>query len=113
MSSARSSGNLFDVAGRLPSSEELFETLLESGDLRIERIVSTGQQTPPGEWYGQDRNEWVVLLSGAARLRFEDETSDRDLREGDWLHIPAHCRHRVEWTSPDEVTVWLAVHFVS
>ena len=77
---------------------------------RVERIVSTGQATPPGEWYDQDGDEWVVLLSGAAGLLFEGEAAARPLEPGDWVLIPAHARHRVEWTAADEPTVWLAVH---
>ena len=79
--------------------------------VRIERIVSTGQASPPGFWYDQDWGEWVVLLSGAARLRLAEEAEARRLAPGDWVDIPAHCRHRVEWTDPDQPTVWLAVHY--
>lgn len=100
--------NLFaDLPDRLP--DELFTTLLEGGSLRIERIVSFGQASPPGYWFDQHQHEWVVLLKGAARLRFEDE--ELDLRPGSFVNIPAHRRHRVEWTSPDEPTIWLAIHY--
>ena len=90
---------------------ELFQVLLETKDFRLERIVSAGQATPPGEWYDQDTYEWVVLLTGSAGLRFEDELEPRVLRPGDHLLIPAHHRHRVEWTDTTEVTVWLALHY--
>jgi len=53
----------------------------------------------------------VAVLAGAARLRFEAEPAPRALAPGDWLRIPAHARHRVEWTDPDRATVWLAIHF--
>jgi cupin 2 domain-containing protein len=100
--------NLFaDLPGRLP--DELFTTLLEAGNLRIERIVSFGHASPPGFWFDQHQHEWVVLLKGAARLRFEDE--ELELRPGSFVNIPAHRRHRVDWTSPDESTIWLAVHY--
>jgi cupin 2 domain-containing protein len=102
-------GNLFaNVPPSAPS--EVFETLLASGAARIERIVSTGQATPPGEWYDQPHGEWVALLRGAAGLRFEDEPAARVLGPGDWLHIPARRRHRVEWTHGAAPTIWLAVH---
>ena len=91
--------------------DELFETLLQIPGTKLERIVSTGQATPPGEWYDQAGDEWVILLSGAARLRFETPDIEHELQPGDYLLIPAHCRHRVEWTSPDEPSVWLALHF--
>lgn len=102
-------GNLFaNVPSAAPA--EVLETLLVSGSIRIERIVSTGQATPPGEWYDQPHAEWVVLLRGAAGLRFEDESATRVLGPGDWLHISARRRHRVEWTDSGEPTIWLAVH---
>jgi cupin 2 domain-containing protein len=91
--------------------EEIFQVLLATGNFRLERIVSTGQATPPGEWYDQDTQEWVVLLSGGAGLRFADEPEPRVLRPGDYLLIPAHRRHRVEWTDPGQPTVWLALHY--
>jgi cupin 2 domain-containing protein len=90
---------------------EFFQVLLETGTFRLERIVSAGQATPPGEWYDQDTDEWVVLLTGGAGLRFEDEPAPRILAPGDHLLIPAHRRHRVEWTDPETPTVWLALHF--
>lgn len=93
-------------------TEEICETLLERGNFRLERIVSRGQATPPGQWLDQEREEWVILLSGGAGLRFEGETAGRDLQPGDHLVIPAHRRHRVEWTGPDKTTVWLALHYV-
>ena len=91
--------------------QELFEPLLEGGRFRLERIVSTGQITPSGEWYDQDWPEWVALLTGAARLRFADPDEFTDLRPGDAVNIPAHRRHRVEWTDPDCETIWLALHY--
>lgn len=96
-------------AGR--EAEEYFETLLDRPGLRIERIVSTGQASPPGFWYDQPRDEWVLLLSGSAGLRFAEEVAVRALKPGDWLLIPAGCRHRIEWTDAGQPSVWLAVHF--
>jgi cupin 2 domain-containing protein len=92
---------------------EQFTDLLAAPGLRLERIVSLGQITLPGEWLDQDRAEWVILLRGAARLLFEGEGSARDLKPGDYVTIPAHCRHRVDWTIPDEPTVWLALHYAA
>ena len=92
-------------------SEEIIQVLLSGGNFRLERIVSTGQATPPGEWYDQDTHEWVALLTGGAGLRFEDEAAPRVLCPGDYLLIPAHRRHRVEWTDPEAPTVWLALHY--
>ena len=98
----------FDIPGDLP--DELLETLLDADSVRIERIVSHGHASPKGFWYDQEQHEWVVVLRGAARLRFEADESSVDMKPGDSINIPAHKRHRVEWTTPDEPTVWLAVH---
>jgi cupin 2 domain-containing protein len=91
--------------------KELFDTLAIGSDLRIERIVSRGQSSALQEWYDQDSDEWVVLLRGAAVIAYQDG-SEVTLCEGDYLHLPAHCRHRVQWTDPDRATVWLAIHYV-
>ena len=90
---------------------EIADTILDASGLRIERIISFGQASPPGFWYDQEAAEWVLLLKGAARLRFADESEDRVLGPGDWLYIAAHRRHRVEWTDPAGLTVWLAVFY--
>jgi cupin 2 domain-containing protein len=90
--------------------EELCETLARTDAVRIERIASRGHATPEGQWYDQDRREWVLLVQGAARLAFEDGR-DVTLAPGDWLDIPAHDRHRVTWTDPAQDTIWLAVHY--
>jgi cupin 2 domain-containing protein len=93
-----------------PLADEDLQTLLTTPDLWIERIVSTGQASPPGFWYDQDWAEWVLLLAGQAGLLIEGEPAPRLLTPGSYVHLPAHCRHRVEWTSTDTPTVWLAVH---
>jgi cupin 2 domain-containing protein len=93
--------------GTLPS--EVSEVLVQAKHIRIERIVSEGQFSPPGFWYDQEENEFVMLVHGAARLQFEDESVT--MKAGDWINIPAHRRHRVDWTMPDEKSVWLAVFY--
>ena len=103
-------GNLFRALSAALRAEQV-DVLAETARLRIERIISRGQFTPPGQWYDGARDEWVAVLAGAARLRFEGEAAPRALAPGDWLRIPAHVRHRVEWTDPERPTVWLAVHF--
>ncbi|GAA5236479.1 cupin domain-containing protein [Verticiella sediminum] len=90
---------------------EVFEDLAKlPGGARIERIVSLGQASPPGFWYDQAWDEWVVVLDGWARLRLAGEAEARLLAPGDHVHLPAHCRHRVDATAPDRPTVWVAVH---
>ena len=100
--------NLFtDLPSSLP--DELVQILAVASGVRIERIVSHGHASPPGFWYDQPQHEWVMVVTGAARLRFEDGAVE--MRPGDHVTIPAHARHRVEWTTPDGPTVWLAVHY--
>jgi cupin 2 domain-containing protein len=103
-------GNLVATA---PSSlaEEQFTLLAHSATMKIERIVSTGQASPPGFWFDQDFCEWVLLVAGSAGLLIEGESALRVLKPGDYVEIPAHIRHRVEWTEAGAATVWLAVHF--
>jgi cupin 2 domain-containing protein len=102
------SGNLF--AGLPAAAAETIDELLSGGRFVLKRIVSTGQATPPGVWYDQDDDEWVGLLSGGAGLLVEGEAAARVLAPGDWLLLPAGCRHRVEWTDAARPTVWLALH---
>ncbi len=92
-------------------TEEMSEALLDTRQFRLERILSEGQKTPPGEWYDQDTSEWVILLSGEAGVLFEGEAETSVMRPGDYVHIPAHKRHRVEWTDAKQKTVWLALHY--
>ncbi|HWP01471.1 MAG TPA: cupin domain-containing protein [Methylococcus sp.] len=103
-------GNLLSAIPDAPG-EEHFETLVATTEFRLERIVSRGHRSPAGFWYDQPRAEWVALLQGRAALRFEDESEARALDPGDWVFIPAHRRHRVEWTSKEPETIWLALHF--
>lgn len=101
--------NLFsDIPTDLP--QELVTVLTENQHVRIERIVSTGHPSPDGLWYDQDEHEWVVVLNGEAKLLFEDGKAAH-MKSGDHVVIPAHTKHRVEWTTPDEPTVWLAVFY--
>jgi cupin 2 domain-containing protein len=103
-------GHLFDPLPA-PTRDETLETLLTRGDVRIERIVSTGQASPPGFWYDQEETEFVVLLAGVATLRFEADDSLLTLTPGSYVEIPPHCRHRVEATLAEPPTVWLTMFF--
>jgi cupin 2 domain-containing protein len=105
------SGNLFVGLAGAESGAEHFEELLSRAGFRVERIVSTGQASPPDFWYDQEVAEWVVLLSGAAELQFEDEAAPRTLAPGDWINIAARRRHRVNWTDPSQPSIWLAIHY--
>jgi cupin 2 domain-containing protein len=82
------SNNIFaQIPEQLP--EELFECIVKQDNIVIER---------------------VILLQGKATLLFEKDKNLISLAPGDYLLIPAHTRHRVEWTQPDFNTVWLAIH---
>ncbi|MGA2032976.1 MAG: cupin domain-containing protein [Thermoguttaceae bacterium] len=102
--------NLFD---NIPAivAEEMFTTLFQANDVRIERIVSEGHASPPEFWCDQDRNEWVMVLEGSAAVQFDRDAEPVTLRRGSYLNIPAHAKHRVVWTDPSQKTVWLAIHY--
>lgn len=103
------------VAASPPSivwSDEVIDCLMSGPGWRLERIVSRGDVTPAGQWYDQETDEWVFLASGGARLTVElaDEMTTWPLSPGDYCYLPAHCRHRVEWTDPAQETTWIALH---
>lgn len=103
-------GNIYSgIPDRLP--EELVEDLVDSEKVKIQRIISQSQCSPEGFWYDQAEGEWVLVLEGSAALRFEGEDEPVVLKRGDWVDIPAHVRHRVEWTDAKRKTVWLAVFY--
>lgn len=91
-------------------SNEVFEPLEDNGKVLIERIISKGHVTPEGQWYDQDRSEWVMVLQGEAKLVFE-HAEVVHLKKGDYITIPAHCKHRVSWTADHPETLWIAVHY--
>jgi cupin 2 domain-containing protein len=100
--------NIFDDPPQhLP--KEVVQTLIRADDVRIERIISHGHASPSDFWYDQPQHEWVIVLKGAARLQFEDRMVE--MKPGDFVNIPAFKKHRVDWTTPDEPTVWLGVRY--
>ena len=101
--------NIFD---KIPSelTDEVFEQIGGNDKILIERIISKAQVTPEGQWYDQDRSEWVMVLKGEAKLQFEQGELIH-LQAGEYVDIPAHCKHRVNWTSTETETLWLAVHY--
>ena len=104
------SGNFFtDIPRHI--DDEVFDTILASDGCEIKRIISKGNQSPPNYWYDQERNEWVMVLKGAAALKFKNSKKIVEMMPGDYVHIPAHCKHRVEWTDPDVATIWLAMYY--
>ena len=102
-------GNLLtEIPGDIP--EEIFQTLIQTDNIKIERIISHGQSSPEDFWYDQKENEWVVLLQGHACIAFKDGKKV-ELHSGDYVNIPAHIKHRVEYTHQEQVTVWLVIFY--
>jgi cupin 2 domain-containing protein len=100
--------NIFERFPADGGESEQLVTLLKTSGLRLEKIFSHGHATATGFWYDQEQPEWVVLLKGTAKLRFEgDEVLE--LAAGDSILIPARSKHRVESCSQD--ALWLALHF--
>jgi cupin 2 domain-containing protein len=101
--------NIFDS---IPAdlSNEIFEDLVSSDKVKIERIISKGHTSPDFGWYDQEQNEWVIVIAGSAVIGFDDKPS-ATLKAGDYLNIPAHQKHKVAWTDPNVETIWLAVHY--
>lgn len=101
--------NIFELIPK-DLGAEIFESIVESNQIKIERIVSKGHSSPASGWYDQSHNEWVIVLRGKATLLFEDSTSVT-LTSGDYVNIERHRKHKVHWTDPDIETIWLAVHY--
>jgi len=89
---------------------ESLEELLHHKNIKIERIVSRGHTSPENSWYDQKENEWVIVLEGSGSILFESG-AEVNLKKGDYLNIPAHTRHKVTWTDPNNLTIWLAIHY--
>ena len=90
--------------------EEIFELLVQSENVKIERIISRGHRSPESGWYDQEQNEWVIVLKGEAIISFENG-EEVNLKAGSHINIPAHKRHKVSWTTPEAETIWLAIHY--
>ncbi len=100
---------LNDIPKQIP--DEIIESVLNDKNITIERIISKGHFSPPDQFYDQDKNEWIILIQGQAVLSLEDPIEEVQMNSGDYLLITAHRKHRVEWTRPDVITIWLAIHF--
>ena len=102
--------NIFkNIPDHIP--EEIFQEILKTKTLKAERIVSKGHSSEISSWYDQEDNEWVLLLRGSAGLLFKGDEKVVVLRPGDYINIPSHIKHRVEWTDPNMETVWLAIYY--
>ena len=101
--------NIFDAIPKNITAE-IFDCLIDTENIQIERIVSKGQSSPDSGWYDQEKNEWLLVLKGEAILLFADNSS-LTLTTGDYINIVAHKKHKVKWTDPDVETIWLAIHY--
>jgi cupin 2 domain-containing protein len=102
--------NIFnDIPSNL--SKEILDEIILTDKIRIERIISKGQTSPENFWYDQEENEWVIVIKGKSKLKIIDEDELIELNEGDYINIPSHKKHRVEWTDPESETIWLAVFY--
>jgi cupin 2 domain-containing protein len=105
---AHNKQNLFNnIPGSIP--DEIFETIISTSSIKIERIISKGQKSAPDFWYDQEQSEWILVLQGEARVQFEDKT--RCLASGDYINIAPHQKHRIDWTTSEEETIWLAIFY--
>ena len=109
MVTTETAGNIYNS---IPNdlTDEIFETIVQNNNIKIERIISNGHTSPESGWYDQEENEWIMILKGDAIITFEDNIEIK-LNEGSYLNIPAHTRHQVNWTSQQKETIWLAVHY--
>jgi len=103
------SRSIFALPDRIGPGKEVSETLVSAGQVLIERIVSAGYASPPGTWFDQDRDEWVLLVQGEAIVSYEQGGEER-LATGEWTLIPAHRRHRVAFTTADPPCIWICCH---
>jgi len=101
--------NIFEeIPGQIP--EEIFETIVQASNIKIERIISKGHTTPSKSWYNQNFDEWVLIIQGAAKINFDNHSQPISLTKGSYLWIPAKQKHQVIWTPKDVTTIWLAIH---
>jgi len=101
-----------NIFKNIPSNldNEIFEDIQKSSNIRIERIISKGQSSPDSGWYDQIENEWLIVLQGSGIILFEGG-KEKMLNKGDYINIPAHIKHKVKWTDPEEITLWLAIFY--
>jgi len=109
---AMNSEKLNNIFQLIPDNldSEIVETIVQSKNIRLERIISKGHSSPASGWYDQSQSEWVIVLQGEAIITVEND-QDYHLFSGSYLNIPAHTRHKVKWTKPKIETLWLAVHY--
>ncbi|MEZ5082657.1 MAG: cupin domain-containing protein [Bacteroidales bacterium] len=104
--------NIFDIKNIRSKEQEVFESIIDTKNILVERIVTLNHYDKPGKWYDQETDEWVLLLKGNAIIEIKDEEIIT-LNEGDYCFLPAHKIHRVKQTSEKSPCIWLAVHLKS
>ena len=107
--------NIFDMSQLdFPLQDEHFINLLKSDNIKIQRIVSTGQKSDDNFWYDQDENEWVIVLEGKAILSVEEKNCKivkHILNKGDYINLASHTKHRIDYTDKKNKTIWLAIFY--
>ena len=92
--------NIFDLKD-LSEKEEVVRILAEGKNVKIEKIISTGQTT---DWQESEQNEFVILVQGEAEIEyFEDK--------GDTILINRGEKHRVSYTSKNPCCIWICIFF--
>jgi cupin 2 domain-containing protein len=93
-----------NIFANIPAAlaDEQFTALWSTDTIRVERIISHGQASPPGFWFDQKHAEWVLVLQGAALLVFEG-TSIRSRSSAATIFISRHM-HDTGWSGPIRTT---------
>lgn len=121
--------NIFDLKD-LSVNEEIIKILFKNENVKIEKIISTGQTT---DWQESNKNEFVILIQGNAEIEYYDNrmcedknfktnenimknlknTNDMKLQlgKGDIILIKKGERHRVSYTSKNPCCVWICIFF--
>lgn len=103
------SKSIFSIPNHDFSKSEFFETLIDSKNIKIERIVSKGNSDSPDFWYNQQQDEWVILIQGTAKIAFENEETI-SIVAGEHLFIPKFKKHKIVETSTQPECIWIGVH---
>ena len=116
--------NIFDLKD-LSERKEVVKILTENENVKIEKIISTGQVTG---WQESDKNEFVILVQGNAEIEYyenknlktneniiknQKNTNDMKLQlgKGDTVLIRKGERHRVSYTSKNPCCIWICIFF--
>ena len=80
-------------------------------DRSIDYLRSRKGQTQPFFLYLAYNAPHVPVHLGSLGVCVRAAQKRVEMKPGDFLNIPAFKKHRVDWTTPDEPTVWLGVRY--